>query len=49
MTALRDHYSIDMIGGILIGHYTFILAERYCYILDYYALGIPLEKRLGTI
>jgi hypothetical protein len=49
MTALRSHYSIDMIGGIIIGHYLFIISERYVYLFDYYVLGIPLEKRIGTI
>jgi hypothetical protein len=49
MTVLRDHYVIDMIGGILIGHYLFIMSERYSYLFDFYVLGIPLEKRLGTI
>jgi len=49
MTALRSHYSIDMICGIVIGHYLYIMSERYCYLFDYYVLGIPIEKRLGTI
>ena len=49
MYALRDHYTIDMFGGIIIGHYTYIMAERYCYIIDYYVFGIPIEKRIGTI
>ena len=49
MYALRAHYTIDMIGGILMGHYLFIISERYVYIIDYYIFGIPLEKRLGTL
>ena len=49
MTALRSHYSIDMIGGIIMGHYLYIITERYVYLFDYHVLGIPIEKRVGTI
>ena len=49
MTALREHYCIDMIGGIIMAHYFYIITERYVYLFDYHILGIPIEKRLGTI
>lgn len=48
MTILRVHYSIDMIAGIFIGHYVWILTDRYIHILDSQILGIPLEKRMAT-
>ena len=47
MVALRSHYSVDMISGVLFAHYIFILAERYSYLIDWYVFGIPLEKRLA--
>ena len=49
MEATRSHYSIDMIAGMIIAHYLFIMSSRYVYLFDYYILGIPLEKRIATI
>ena len=49
LLTLRVHYSIDMIGGVLFAHYIWIMSSRYCYLFDYYILGIPLEKRIATI
>lgn len=43
----RVHYSIDIIAGFIIAHYIWILYDRYCYVIDSYLLGIPLERRLG--
>jgi hypothetical protein len=37
-----------MIAGIFIGHYVWILTDRYIHILDSQILGIPLEKRMAT-
>lgn len=48
MVALRSHYSVDMISGALFAHYIFILSERYSYLIDWYILGIPLDKRLAS-
>jgi hypothetical protein len=47
LIALRAHYTIDIIFGIIIGHYAFILAEKYSYIVDWLVFGIPLEKRMA--
>jgi F0F1-type ATP synthase assembly protein I len=49
MTFLRAHYCIDMIAGAMIGHYIWILTDKYIFYFDYYILGIPLEKRIATI
>jgi len=46
MTALRSHYSLDMIASVIFAHYMFIIAERYSYIVDWYVFGMPLSKRL---
>jgi len=48
MLCTRAHYSIDMIAGLIIAHYIFILVERYIYLFDYHVFGIPLEKRIAT-
>jgi len=34
MIALRGHYSIDLITGIFMAHYCFILTEKYIHHLD---------------
>lgn len=48
MTALRSHYSLDMIASVIFAHYMFIIAERYSYIVDWYVFGMPLSKRLAS-
>ena len=47
MVALRSHYTVDMISGMIFAHYIWILCERYIYIWDWHCLGIPLEKRMA--
>lgn len=47
LLTLRAHYSIDLIAGFFLGHYFFIMSERYSYLIDWYVFGIPLEKRLA--
>ena len=49
MLATRTHYSIDMIAGVIVAHYLWILSSKYVYLFDFYVFGIPLEKRIGTI
>ena len=49
MEATRAHYVIDMIAGMIIAHYLFIMSEKWVYLFDYYVMGIPLEKRIATI
>mmetsp|Transcript_31430 Transcript_31430/g.48047 ORF Transcript_31430/g.48047 Transcript_31430/m.48047 type:complete len:89 (-) Transcript_31430:38-304(-) len=46
MVALRSHYSIDMMAGVFIAHYFWMLAERYSYLIDWYVFKIPLQKRM---
>ena len=41
----RGHYSIDIFGGLLFGHYFWILAERWSWIIDYGLMRIPFHKR----
>ena len=47
MIALRSHYSMDMLSGIIFGHYMWILCEKYSYFVDWHIFGIPLEKRMA--
>ena len=46
MTVLRSHYSIDMISGMIIAYWQFVMAEKYSYIVDWWIFGIPLYKRI---
>ncbi len=45
MVALQGHYLIDLMSGIVFAHYFWLLAERYCYIVDVKVFKIPFEKR----
>lgn len=47
MIALRSHYTMDLFGGIVIAHYLWIMAEKYSFLVDWYAFGIPLYKRMS--
>jgi hypothetical protein len=47
MLALRSHYTIDIISGIVFAHYFWILSEKYSYLVDWYIFRIPLEKRMA--
>ena len=48
MVALRSHYTMDMISGVIFAHYLWIMSEKYSYLVDWYVFGIPLEKRMAT-
>lgn len=37
MIALRGHYSIDLVTGIFMAHYCYILTEKYIHHLDNFA------------
>ena len=45
MISLRGHYAIDLFSGILFAHYFWLMAERYCYIIDVKIFRIPFHKR----
>jgi hypothetical protein len=45
MISLRGHYSIDIFGGIIMGHYIWLLAERYSFLIDVKVFRIPFHKR----
>ena len=49
MVFLRGHYIIDLFAGVIFGHYFWILAERYSYIIDDKILRIPLMKRFPSL
>ena len=48
MVALRSHYTMDMISGVIFAHYLWIMSERYSYLIDWHIFGIPLEKRMAA-
>lgn len=39
MIILRGHYFIDLFAGAFLGHYFWILSERYSYFVDYGIFG----------
>jgi len=45
MILVRGHYSIDLITGIICGHYFWMFAERYSYLIDEKLFRIPYNKR----
>jgi hypothetical protein len=45
MVFLRGHYMIDLITGLIFGHYFFIMAEKYSYLVDVKIFKIPFYKR----
>jgi hypothetical protein len=45
MISMRGHYTIDLITGIIMGHYVWMLAERHSYLIDVKLFKIPLNKR----
>ena len=45
MTLVRTHYIIDLVGGLLVANYVFILAEKASYFSDVKMIGISAKKR----
>ena len=45
LTFTRGHYSIDIFGGFLFGHYFWMQADKWCWIIDYSLMRIPFHKR----
>lgn len=45
MICLRGHYIVDLLSGIVFGHYFWLLSERYCYVVDVKLFKIPFHKR----
>ena len=41
----RAHYSIDIFGGYIFGHYFWMLAEKWSWVIDYQLMKIPFHKR----
>lgn len=48
MIALRSHYTVDMLAGIIFAHYFWIISEKYSFAIDWYIFRIPLAKRLAN-
>jgi len=46
MCLLRTHYVIDMITGVIMAHYIYMLAEKISFVFDVLVLGIPDHKRM---
>ena len=42
---VRTHYIIDLITGIVMSHYFFMLSERISFVFDVLAMRIPAKKR----
>ena len=49
MTLTRAHYIIDLITGLIFGHYFFMLAEWVSYYVDVKVLGVVSLKRRGRM
>lgn len=45
MTLTGNHYIIDLITGIIMAHYMYMIGERLSFLSDYKILGMPSEKR----
>jgi hypothetical protein len=41
----RGHYSIDIFGGVLFGHYFWIQGEKWAWVIDHLIMKIPFYKR----
>lgn len=41
----RGYYSIDLFGGVLFGHYFWIMGERISWVIDFLLMNIPFHKR----
>jgi hypothetical protein len=44
MIVLRGHYTVDLFAGILIAHYSFMISDKYIYIVDDY-MGINKSEK----
>lgn len=49
MIALRGHYVIDLISGVIFAHYFFMLAERLSYLIDVKLFRMPFYKRFPSV
>jgi hypothetical protein len=45
----RGHYSIDIFGGCIFGHYFWVFAENRSWIIDYALFKIPFHKRFPNM
>jgi hypothetical protein len=48
MIAMRGHYSIDIIAGVIFAHYTYILVSQYIQYLDDSCVSMQSSKGLGN-
>ena len=45
MTTMRIHYVLDLISGVIIGHFIFLHADWISFFMDVKVLGLPADKR----
>lgn len=45
MLAVRGHYVIDLVAGVVFAHYIWMMTERYSYLVDVKVFNIPFRKR----
>jgi hypothetical protein len=45
LTLVRTHYVIDLVTGLVVAHYMFMMAEQIIFIADVKILGLPGHKR----
>ena len=45
MCLVRTHYIIDMVTGLIVSHYIFMIAERLTFFVDTKIMRIPGKKR----
>jgi hypothetical protein len=44
MIVLRGHYTVDLFAGIIIAHYSFMISDKFIYIVDDY-MGINKSEK----
>ena len=45
---LRAHYIIDIITGLIMAHYAWMMAEWVSFVFDVYVVGAPSKERYNT-
>ena len=45
MIFVRGHYGIDILAGYIFAHYSYIIAEKYCYLLDDSCVSMNIKNK----
>ena len=48
MTLVRTHYIIDLVTGLIMAHYCFMMAEWVSYYIDVLIIGVPAKDRMNN-